>query len=513
MTSSVPVVIIPPPYIRNIAEKLALYVVRNGPEFEGKILEKERSNPRFSFLYSSDPYFSFYQKLLQEIREAGPGITLPNKTNCFISIDSFEELLARRKELEHQSTGPAGGLKSSQVPVKHKPIKLEEPESLDFALDFPAISALDYDVLKLTALYTARNGRQFLLHLTQREGRNPQFDFLKPNNSLHPLFLRLIDQYGRIITPSRNQTNKLETSSHNKDAIVETIMRRLHWTRQDLEKRLRTEELAEKERIAFESIDWHDFVVAENIEFTDADRAIILPKPMEREFFLNMNIVQRRQLWNGDLIGCSENRGTYSAIEEDDMEIERVQDHSLETLPPAKRINIESEGSAIAGYNVRHDYVPRAAGSETANASQSLESCPICGRLVPKSEISEHIRIESLDPKWKEQRDRHLSKHTATNLVMSGDEVTQNLNEMARIRLELTGLAKDEVNRRVADSSRLAASQAIQWDGRIDPLSVGEATKKAMMKARVTYQQQMEQIVKDLPAQGSTNSTPPKDRQ
>lgn len=74
MTSSVPVVILPPPYIRNIAEKLAIYVVRNGPEFEGKILEKERNNPRFSFLYSSDPFHPFYQKLLQEVREVGPGM-------------------------------------------------------------------------------------------------------------------------------------------------------------------------------------------------------------------------------------------------------------------------------------------------------------------------------------------------------------------------------------------------------------------------------------------------------
>lgn len=64
-------VIVPPPEIRSIIDKLAAYVIKNGTGFETTILDKERHNPRFSFLFSSDPYHAYYQKRLQEYRDGG----------------------------------------------------------------------------------------------------------------------------------------------------------------------------------------------------------------------------------------------------------------------------------------------------------------------------------------------------------------------------------------------------------------------------------------------------------
>ena len=43
-------IIYPPPEVRNIVDKTALFVARNGPEFEQRIKQKEHSNPRFNFL-------------------------------------------------------------------------------------------------------------------------------------------------------------------------------------------------------------------------------------------------------------------------------------------------------------------------------------------------------------------------------------------------------------------------------------------------------------------------------
>lgn len=410
----------------------------------------------------------------------------------------------RSKELEHQAGRTARSVATPELQTKQKLAVPEEPPSLDFAVEFPPISALDYDVLKLTALYTARNGRQFLLHLSQREARNPQFEFLKPNNSLHPLFLRLVDQYGRIITPSRALLERLDILARDRDVVLNSAMGRLQWTRSVRERRLRAEEIAEKDRLAFESIDWHDFVVAESIDFTDADRAILLPRPLEKETLQSMNIVQRRQLWNdGSMLGAVNGRPAPLAGE-DDMEIEGGHAVPSERLPSTKRVNVGPEISSPAGIQVRHDYLPRAEALNVTNTPLHFEICPICGRAIPKAEISEHIRIESLDPKWKEQKDRHLSKHTSTNLVTSGDEVTRNLNDMTRVRRELSGLASDEANRRVVDASRYAASQAVQWDGRSDPASVGQATKEAMSKAKAVYQQQMQQMQRDGSTQDSS---------
>lgn len=52
--------------------------------------------------------------------------------------------------------------------------------------------------MKLTAQFVARNGRQFLVNLMNREQRNYQFDFLRPQHSLYPYFLKLIEQYTKV---------------------------------------------------------------------------------------------------------------------------------------------------------------------------------------------------------------------------------------------------------------------------------------------------------------------------
>lgn len=40
--------------IRNIIDKLASFVARNGPEFEQMTMEKQRSNPKFNFLFGGE---------------------------------------------------------------------------------------------------------------------------------------------------------------------------------------------------------------------------------------------------------------------------------------------------------------------------------------------------------------------------------------------------------------------------------------------------------------------------
>lgn len=64
--------------------------------------------------------------------------------------------------------------------------------------DPPSISAFDLDVVKLTAQFVARNGRQFLTQLMQKEQRNYQFDFLRPQHSLFNYFTKLVEQYTKV---------------------------------------------------------------------------------------------------------------------------------------------------------------------------------------------------------------------------------------------------------------------------------------------------------------------------
>lgn len=112
---------------------------------------------------------------------------------------------------------------SIMTPIaKHVQNKLTSaPPAFEFStLGHPTgLSAVDIDIMKLSAQYTAINGREFLgtfatifpahsLTLTCnilctkltgplaiREQRNPQFDFLKPTHMLFNYFTTLVDAY------------------------------------------------------------------------------------------------------------------------------------------------------------------------------------------------------------------------------------------------------------------------------------------------------------------------------
>ncbi len=82
-------------------------------------------------------------------------------------------------------------LKQAQKEKEPPPPK-EPPPEFEFVSDPPSISAFDLDVVKLTAQFVARNGRQFLTQLMQKEQRNYQFDFLRPQHSLFQYFTRSV---------------------------------------------------------------------------------------------------------------------------------------------------------------------------------------------------------------------------------------------------------------------------------------------------------------------------------
>lgn len=46
--------------LRNIIDKLAQFVARNGPEFEQMTKNKQKDNPKFSFLFGGE-HFNYYQ--------------------------------------------------------------------------------------------------------------------------------------------------------------------------------------------------------------------------------------------------------------------------------------------------------------------------------------------------------------------------------------------------------------------------------------------------------------------
>lgn len=59
--------------LRNVIDKLAQFVARNGPEFEKMTMEKQKDNPKFSFLFGGDFYGYYKYKLALEQQQCESG--------------------------------------------------------------------------------------------------------------------------------------------------------------------------------------------------------------------------------------------------------------------------------------------------------------------------------------------------------------------------------------------------------------------------------------------------------
>ena len=233
-----PTIIYPPPEVRNIVDKTASFVARNGVEFEQRIKQNEINNPKFNFLNTGDPYHAYYQYKVDAIRE---GKVEPEKVKA-PEVAPVTAVAHKQSEL----------LKSVQKETTIVP--KEPPPEFEFLADPPSISAFDLDVVKLTAQFVARNGRQFLTNLMNREQRNFQFDFLRPQHSLFQYFTKLLEQYTKVLIPPKDLQMKLDTEAYNKENVLEQDRYRVAWLKQQEANRRRQEEALERERVSYAQV-------------------------------------------------------------------------------------------------------------------------------------------------------------------------------------------------------------------------------------------------------------------
>lgn len=104
--------------------------------------------------------------------------------------------------------------------------------------------------MKLTALFTARRGRNFLAALSTKEGRNYQFDFLRPTHSLFSYFNRLVDQYSKVLHPPKETLEQLKERSQEgaRWKELEIAKKRARWEQVKREKEKKREDDKEAER-------------------------------------------------------------------------------------------------------------------------------------------------------------------------------------------------------------------------------------------------------------------------
>ncbi|CAO3611281.1 unnamed protein product [Mucor fragilis] len=400
-------IIYPPPDIRSMIEsfvnanvfvtlsvemidKAAANLATKGPELENHIRETNKDG-RFNFLNPNDPYYAYYRFKYQEVKDGkAPQVN-------------------------------ASAQEQVQEPVKLQPVNLapKEPEAFEFSATMPSMSAQDLDIMKLTAQFAARNGRAFISQLGQRESRNYQFDFLRPSHSLFPYFTELVKQYTKVFLPPRDLQEKLQANKDNKYHILERVKERVEWVAwQEAEKKKKNDE-DEKERLAYASIDWHDFVIVETVEFTDADEQAELPPPMSLSELENMSLAQKRLA-----AMPTQALSQQTPAEPEDVDMDESDDEASDQ-PTAKPAAIPKLPDTSAPIKIRTDYKPKLYGTTPSKGAVPTELCPRCGEAIPVAEMAEHMRIELLDPKWKEQKMAMEAKQRDSNLLQEGNDVAK----------------------------------------------------------------------------------------
>ncbi|GJN17975.1 hypothetical protein PR202_gb05086 [Eleusine coracana subsp. coracana] len=88
----------PPSFLKRTMEKIVEFILRNGKEFEEKLIDQDRTTGRFSFLLSSNPYHSYYLKMLQETQESKSRSRSPENKDRRNSAEPKDRSPSERKD-------------------------------------------------------------------------------------------------------------------------------------------------------------------------------------------------------------------------------------------------------------------------------------------------------------------------------------------------------------------------------------------------------------------------------
>ncbi|KAH9171495.1 Pre-mRNA splicing factor PRP21 like protein-domain-containing protein [Lactarius sanguifluus] len=466
--------ILPPPDVKSTINRTIVHMNRSSDplQFEVKLRESRRTDPAFSFLNPADPYHAYYRTRLEQ---------------------------AMRGEVLDGVPADVDSKVGETVDGKVSEDYGKPPPPTEFILEIPNISAVDLDIMKLTALFTARQGHSFLAALSVKEGRNYQFDFLKPTHSLFGYFNRLIEQYTKVLMPTPETLGKLKERSEAdaKWRMLTEAQSHAKWERTRREQEKKREDDREAERVAFAEIDWHDYAIVQTIEFTAADAPAELPPPMSVQEMENMTLAQKRMaamVMETTAEDVEAHRARQAAAEaeaaaavssaggagaeaadddvmmeesdDEDAESERKRKEEEEKRKEVERAKVVQASSLEAGapMKIRTDYVPKL-GSKSKVA---LATCSICGQQIPVNELQEHMRIELLDPRWKSQRDALEARKAQASELQRGANVVSSLKNLARTRVDIFGTETDEERRKREEEEereRRKEREKVVWDG------------------------------------------------
>ena len=368
--------------------------------------------------------------------------------------------IKERKDKETQTNESTDGSSSSNHDEQQNQHEDIVPKPI-YTTPIPPknISQCQLEIIKMTAQFVALNGggnknNVFMRELTIQEWENPIFGFLQPRHGHYAYFTQLVDIYRRILQRTvllhersvseekktlQNVGNAsdtsgsslfmlmqlkkivgLDTSSEQNDIVmsqlkdeiqsIENMAGNIHHCldraayQAEYDRYVEAKRQEELEKMMNEGadgvlggsarVDWHDFVIVETIDFPVDEVVDSLPPPpppLPKEDTKTAAIV----IHNND------------SDDDDDKE----------------------------GIKVVPDYQPKVVSSQAKFESESRTHVidPISKKSIPIADMSEHMRIQLLDPKWAAEKERFLEKQKDSNLV-SGNAIAENVTAFTSAR-------------------------------------------------------------------------------
>lgn len=325
--------IIPPPEIRLVIEGVVHNVATHGKDHEARLINVERANPKYSFLNPNDPYHPYYATRL---------------TGSTMDISVPDALASRQSNFKAPQT--------AFDPKIHFP----------HIIDRLPMSALDFEMIKLTALWAACNDSSFISTLVSRELRNSQYDFLKVGHSYHELYRNLVQSYEALLSSAE--------ATH--PCSLGDLLGQVSEYASNIRLEVGQPDSVEKPSATDDDVDWQSFVIGDVIEFVLDDPTLEPPLTL------------------GHLTGCS----------------------------VSERVRLYGK--------LLTDSTPQGTLIEMARPTEQFVVCPVCKGRVPASQYAEHVKLETVSSKSSDQRRLHAERLGIVGTETSTEHVLQNVDRM-----------------------------------------------------------------------------------
>lgn len=439
-------VINPPPEVKKIIDKAAGLVAKYGSNIEAMMRKEDKNLPKFSFLKEGDPYRPYYEfKVNQLVKESEKKekemLSKKVEAQKDIQVEMKQDIINEKKNFLLRDDIKKMINDMSKTNIEEKNLPQDQ-----FIMPQPNITPLEIDIIKTTAQFVARNGQRFLTGLSEREAKNSQYDFLKPQHFLFGYFTTLVEQYSKCLLQRKDDIAKLNSYANDKNFIIKKAVERYLIEKKLKENLKKKNEINDEERAQMMQIDWNEFVILETIDFTEEELRNTVP--IVGDINVNANISSLES--NISQLIDKKVEPVHPLIQPTiapvlNPEIKQQFKEPEILLPESKRIEEikaqikqENVSKPEPGMKIVKNYVRK-----TDQQKENTSKCPLCNEYINVDDLVNHMKIELLDPKWKEINKELMERKNfnATNT----DEFLNNLQEFSKFRPDLFGDGKKPI--------------------------------------------------------------------